>query len=555
MTEDTLDASVDQVATTWWLGFWRAGDSVYWWTTAVSPTADRRRVRAAVRARVSPSTWRRTTDPATSSGRSGSGGPVQAAFVAAGAVPWTAVQPALDALARAVPVQGDPAIRQQADLLARRLRRARDVAKLSVAATANDEKIAALLAEQIGLAFDAGRLNREAVMASLDRAWSGPLVDPDANRRLCHELVVLLPDVLREFLAAATTTATPATVVIAPSPELGLVPWELLPVDDDVRLIERAAVRGGISPATVAHLALPAAEDRPDLPGLLILDPAGQAEGGDTLPIYPGGLPAQWAAAERAARGDVIVGRRPPEPHDGSADGDRADQGCSRGQLSHLLHSRAWGRLVFHGHVSAGDALSPTAAALLLTPDPDGAEPPVVTDDGRALEQANGTSQLSARVWLYSPQRWPMPRRVAFIACQADDAGYVEQTGLTLAAVNAGARTVIATRWSLPTDATARTSASLPPADGEAGSQEHEGRRPTTDVALAVDRALAAADPMTVLRQWQLAELAAWRTADTTATRRAHAPLLWAALVGYVLPDTLEVTPFAHDGSSAGAGR
>ena len=53
---------------------------------------------------------------------------------------------------------------------------------------------------------------------------------------------------------------------------------------------------------------------------------------------------------------------------------------------------------------------------------------------------------LSARVWLHRPQQWPLPRRVGIIACQVDDAGYVEQTGLTLAALNAGARIVTTTR-------------------------------------------------------------------------------------------------------------
>ena len=46
------------VPTAWWLGFWRAGEHLYWWTTAVSPTGDRAAVRAAVRGRVTRATWR-----------------------------------------------------------------------------------------------------------------------------------------------------------------------------------------------------------------------------------------------------------------------------------------------------------------------------------------------------------------------------------------------------------------------------------------------------------------------------------------------------------------
>jgi hypothetical protein len=188
---------------------------------------------------------------------------------------------------------------------------------------------------------------------------------------------------------------------------------------------------------------------------------------------------------------------------------------------------------VFHGHVTTADAQSPTAAALVLAHDPDDPDPPVTTPDGRALEESAATDRLSARIWLHLPQRWPMPRRVGIIACQADDAGYVEQTGLTLAALNAGARIVTTTRWALPGDATARTD---PTKSG-----------PTTAVALAVDEALRAADPAAALREWQLGELDAWRSAATPVARRAHAPLLWAALVTYMLPDTVTSIPLDTD--------
>ena len=92
------------VPTTWWLGFWRAGEHLYWWTTAVSPTGDRARVRAAVRDRVTPSTWQQTVDPDQAAS---SPVPAEAAFVAAGALPWADIAPHLMTLAAAVPVQVD----------------------------------------------------------------------------------------------------------------------------------------------------------------------------------------------------------------------------------------------------------------------------------------------------------------------------------------------------------------------------------------------------------------------------------------------------------------
>ena len=277
--------------------------------------------------------------------------------------------------------------------------------------TPDDEETAALIAEQIALRWRTAELNRRVVDESLTRAWSGPLVDLDTNVRLCRDLgALLLPAVLREYLAAPRDSGEPnATLVVAPAPELGLVPWDLLTVRDDARLLERAVVRGGISPATVADLALPAAPDEPDLPGLLVVDPAGGRQD-DPVPLYPDGLPDAWTTAERAHRGDVVSSRYEPS------------RGCSRTRLGALLREDRWGRFVFHGHVASLDALSPTAAALVLAGEPHG-DPPVCTSDGRALEEPAATHRLSARVWLHRPQQWPLPRRVGIIACQADDAG------------------------------------------------------------------------------------------------------------------------------------
>ena len=145
------------------------------------------------------------------------------------------------------------------------------------------------------------------------------------------------------------------------------------------------------------------------------------------------------------------------------------------------------------------------------------------------MEDPRETSRLSARVWPHEPRRWPLPHRVGFIACQADDAGYVEQTGSPSPPSTPEPRIVTATRWPLPTDSAAA----------------HPTVAPTTALALAVDDALRADHPVAALRAWQLAELAAWRTATDPADRRAHAPLLWASLVTYVLPDAIVTHPLS----------
>jgi hypothetical protein len=122
-----------------------------------------------------------------------------------------------------------------------------------------------------------------------------------------------------------------------------------------------------------------------------------------------------------------------------------------------------------------------------------------------------------------------MPRRVALIACEADDSRYVEQAGLTLAAVNAGARIVTTTRWTCPTDQSVNV----------AGDNVLPGEGATTAMALAVDRAHESADPVAAIRAWQCRQLAAWRSAARMQELRQAAPLTWACLLTYVLPDTV----------------
>ncbi|HWO63127.1 MAG TPA: tetratricopeptide repeat protein, partial [Umezawaea sp.] len=185
---------------------------------------------------------------------------------------------------------------------------------------------------------------------------------------------------------------------------------------------------------------------------------------------------------------------------------------------------RTWARLVFVGHASAADTTMPTTAGLEFAADPD-----------------TGEQRLTAGRWLGEPERWPAPRRVAFIACQSDDAGYTEQIGLTLAALNAGARTVTATRWSLPSD----------------GSEHLVSRgaaigRVTTVLALAVDSALGAPDPAASLADWQRERLRSWRSAATDAERRLHAPLVWASLVTYDVPEAaISTIPTADEPTAA----
>ncbi|WP_431973767.1 tetratricopeptide repeat protein [Micromonospora haikouensis] len=431
----------------WWLGFWQTAKHAHWWLSA---------------------------DVRLSGG---------ADPLAVGSIDLDRLAEPLAALAASLP---DLVATERAALadLDRRIRdavpRGDDPASMASAIASRIE----LSREQVALRNAAAR-----------RAWTGAMVDPAGNLALCRELGgILLPQELRDRLR--TSHADDTTLVVAPGPGLSSVPWELLVIDDDhdVRLVERASVLGGVSPALLVNLARPAMPWAGGGRAVRVVDPtaAGSRAGGGR--IYPDGVPEVWRS--RSGDDDALLGAG-------------ATVGCSPAELAVTLQAEEWARLVFVGHASATDPAMPTSAGLEL-----------------AVDVETGDPRLTAGQWLREPTRWPAPRRVGFVACQSDDAGYAEQIGLTLAALNAGARTVIATRWSLPSDGSERLVAGGAPI----GSA-------TTALALAVDAALGTADPVGAIGAWQRDRLDCWRSASSDAARRLHAPLVWSALVTYDIPD------------------
>ncbi|WP_327745152.1 CHAT domain-containing protein [Streptomyces europaeiscabiei] len=495
------------VPTVWWLGYWRAGDKLYWWTTAVSSSADPLEATAAVRARVGADVWRTvTTAPAVSgpqrlaSGESG----VSQLLLSAGAADWGEVHPLVGRLLAGLP----GSVSEETDRRVRELHEQLGEPQGDSGDPDGVKAVARLLEIAVRLRSERNEAKR--------RAWNGPLVDRTANRDLFGKLgLLLLPPVLRAYLASFRPQETPmTTVVIAPGPELGRIPWELLALreEDDLRAVEVASIRGGLSPASLVDLARPAANENAGGAALRIVDPTADDQAEDAPPIYPAGLPTRWTSESDRKRETV-------------------SRGCTREQFGELLNQREWARVLFFGHVESGDAVSPTTSALRFsTAVQTGTDrQPLRADDGRVLESGEEAHALSARVWLHAPNRWPMPRRVALIACEADDSRYVEQAGLTLAAVNAGARIVTTTRWTCPTDQSVNV----------AGDNVLPGEGATTAMALAVDRAHESADPVAAIRAWQCRQLAAWRSAAQMQELRQAAPLTWACLLTYVLPDTV----------------
>lgn len=310
-----------------------------------------------------------------------------------------------------------------------------------------------------GLIEDASHL-REVARCALDGALLDPAGEAAAARALGGEL---LPAVLQKELLAARE---PQLVTIAARGWLAQVAWDALAIGQDgARLVQRALVLGGL-PAGLTEDPLPAGIAPSGEPGLWLVDPG--PPDGRWPPLYPAGYPAAVAACPPA--GDLLV-------PDGLA--------FSAADFAAALDSRRWSRLVYFGHI-ANPVGTPAGVGLVLA-GPDGVD------------------QLTAHRWLRTPERWPMPRRVALLGCGSDDSSLAEQSGLVTAAMKAGAALVTATRWPL-----ANTGGAV-------------------RLLAAVSAALLEPDVLASVHAWQCAELERWRsTGDADSS-----PLYWASAVSY----------------------
>ena len=363
----------------------------------------------------------------------------------------------------------------------------------------------------------------ETVEDAVRRAAGGPLADPDRERALAVDLgALLIPPALRKRLLAAAPQhpddPPELTVVVAPGPSLARVPWELLALnpDGDRRLLQVCYVRGGLSPANIYGRARQPDTGRAG-PALRVIDPEpalrvytdAQLERWETRGDADGGLVYSRASTTPCTRYEFarLLGGDPAagQPTGGAGSEDAAAWAAVAAQnAAHRLAAPS--RLLYFGHASSGADDQPAAAAIHL---------------------AGGG--LNAADWIRHPDTWPMPPRVAIVACHSNDAHTLEQMGLVIAAANAGAELITTTRWTLPTDAYAPGGAEVTPG-GVA--------TPTTDLAEAIDDAHASAHPLHQLRAWQLDQLQRWQTGQLDA-----APLVWAAPVSYLAPDSSSDQP------------
>lgn len=346
---------------------------------------------------------------------------------------------------------------------------------------------------------------------------TGAFTSPHAESALAQHLrQSLLPGALLRPLLDHLPTRP--HVRIQPSPRTARVPWELLPVDDTRRLVECAEV-SVLPPAGIVGAPGRNARrwsDTAALPVVAILDPRvpgfrADSALGSVLGRADADSPLTQRIAAYAAAGRLRPAATSPTDAFRRVDTDRE-------WLGKALRDNA-SRLLYVGHVTAAAPESGESehAALHLscTADTIGFAAPT-----RAHRPLSAKDLLLGTHTLAPDPRdgarlWPMPSRVALIACESGgDLRFTEALGLVSAMLHNGAELVTACRWPLPTDAAFHRLAGAP-AD----------TRPLLDAICAVDAAHELADPVAALNAWQRGRLAAWR-ADPVI---ANSPVLWAA--------------------------
>ncbi|RRD04526.1 hypothetical protein EII34_09465 [Arachnia propionica] len=317
-------------------------------------------------------------------------------------------------------------------------------------------------------------LPAEGPLAALN--LDGPLTHPDAELALMQDLATaLLPE---DLLAQLRSREERIQVRVMPSPPLAQVPWGLLPVDGERRLLEVADVSwmGPILPRDIDTVpdAPPRFETGQDL---YVIDPFAKGLGA----VLPQGVrPEDWGV-----RGDShLVGRIPG--------GRRHDRILPESVALELMGRADWLGLV--GHVShhpdhPGETFFHTSVDRLGAKD-------LIFDDT------------------------VMPSRVAIIACASGvDLAAPEPLGLATGFLHRGAETVLATLWVLPT------------AHGLDQQVDGAGKAFSELVAGFVS-AGHTDDPVAGLCRYQRDRLRAWR--DEGGLR--NSPILWGAAMALTAP-------------------
>lgn len=353
-------------------------------------------------------------------------------------------------------------------------------------------------------------------------------------RRVLETGLFANPDRIRAVAAAVSELILPPSfwarlhaeqgyrqvrVRVIPSRRLAAFPWELLSSPSGNRLLELATVVYEV-PATIHYR-------RPVSPSPF--DPAG-APLFTIDPIVPDPFREQHLepTLDWRERGGPRLTRE--------LGVSQVQMRVSRHDLSRQLRSSPRpNRWLYLGHVSNARE-RPDSASLHLTDDAKmsgraelmGLHRPFTALDMFLGPTDVGDSDDAAFAYAGRPGTdvWPMPNRVALIACQSgSEHAASEPFGLIVSAMFAGAEYVTSTRWTMPTDF----------AFNVIGRSD---LFPTTDLVLAVNRAHQEPDPIATLRDWQLSELQVW---DTTGDI-GHSPLLFTGITTHHAPPRDPVT-------------
>ncbi|NMN99144.1 CHAT domain-containing protein [Antrihabitans stalactiti] len=348
---------------------------------------------------------------------------------------------------------------------------------------------------------------------------TGTFASYDAENALAERLSQLfLPYNLAFQLDYLYNRGIKPHIRIQPSPRVAQIPWELISPDPGLRLVDIADV-SVLAPVGVVHAPGRTArhwEDTKHLPVVNVLDPRIPGFPADsTLGSVLGRMTAD-APAARMVAARTAERRMRPKVSDPVAAFRRSD--VDRAWLSDELRSGA-SRLVYVGHVTAAPPESGQSenAELHLACGaavPGFAPPQRTHRPFSAKDLILGTHTLTDEP-AAGPDLWPMPSRVALIACESGgDLRFGDAFGLVTAMIHSGVELITASRWALPTDFAFHRIAGAAP-----------GARPLQDAVYAIDAAHEQPDPVSALASWQRERLDAWREERSME----HSPVLWAA--------------------------
>ena len=308
------------------------------------------------------------------------------------------------------------------------------------------------------------------------------LTNPKEELELAISLgKALIPEELRRLLS---TQDGPMALVVALAPEIALIPFAWLGIDErGTRVLERAVVHLGVS-IGVIHEATTRTQRSRSSTTVAVVDPVGnmldQTMGGPSDAAYQLGNSSTCA--------HVLTG----DTHLEQFTAEIPDTQHNRAGYIEIAESlqKEIGVFFYVGHAIAGK--TPASSALILS----GCAP-------------NSWFALKARD-LYLEKTYPMPERVVLIACGGARQSNREWLGLAPAALFSGAHFVLAALWNLVWGATS-----------------DDPTFPTWRLALrALDVAQHSNNPVMDWRAVQLEELMLWRQTQ----QKSSSPLFWAGL-------------------------